>query len=172
MVNSCIIAHTLFTLSCWKWGCRLQDPPFPFQTNPQFWPPPYNTQQLQFRSLPKIELFISLFVFTFALSFCKPSAYFSLSRSFLNIYIDTHIHTHSRSFHIVSIEFFPFLSSLSLPFCFPFWMNDLFCPEGGYFCDLSFLFYFHMYRSWWVFSALQRTLSNIHFCHLGGWLHR
>jgi hypothetical protein len=36
---------------------------------------------------------------------------------------------------------------------------------------LSF-FYFHMYSSCWVFSALQRTPSNIHFCHLGGWLLR
>lgn len=39
MVNSCIIAHTLFTLNSWKWGCRLQEPTL-FKPTPNFDHPP------------------------------------------------------------------------------------------------------------------------------------
>lgn len=47
-------------------------------------------------------------LFPFSLSFCKPPPHFSLSCAFLSVYQHTYIAV--QRFHIISIEFFPFLS--------------------------------------------------------------
>jgi len=145
MVNSCIIAHTLFTLNSWKWGCRLQEPTL-FKTDPpQFWPPSPNTQQLQFRSLPKIELY-----FLSSLSFCKPPPQF-FSVLCLPQCIPTHKHGPSAFPHHFNWIF----SFLSLPS--PFTDEWLILSRSRLFLlPITAVFYFHKYSSCWAFAGLWR----------------
>lgn len=133
----------------------------PLQTDPQFWPPSPNTQPLQFRSLPKIEL-----LFPFSLPFCKTSTPF-FSVLCVPQCIPTHTHTHSRSA-------FPhhFNWIFSFPFLLPFWTNDLFCHEVGYFCCLSLplFLYFHTFllSVRWI---MEKSSHRYHFRLFSFWLH-
>lgn len=67
----------------------------PLQTpaSSQFWPPPPNTQQLQFRSLPKIELLFPLTFDLLSSSFYQTLAFISVF--FIPLYIYTHTYTHT-----------------------------------------------------------------------------
>jgi len=72
---------------------------------PQFWPPSPNTQQLQFRSLPKIELY-----FLFSLSFCKTSTPIFLCLVPSSVYTNTHTWPLSVSTSFQLNFSFPFLA--------------------------------------------------------------
>jgi hypothetical protein len=94
-------------------------------------------------------------------SFYQPLPF--LSSSFLCIYIYTPTH----SFHIVSIDsFFFLLSSFSLlldEWLIFSWRRLSLWP--------SFLFLLSYVQFLLSVHWLMETPSDIHFCHLGGWLH-
>jgi len=160
MVNSCIIAHTLFTPSSWKWGCRLQEPTL-FKPTPQFWPPPPNTQQLQFRSLPKIELY---FLFRSPLQTSAP--FFSVLC--VPPCVPTHIHSRSAFPHHFNWFFF-FLSFLS-----PLLDEWLILSWSGLFLlpIIPFLFTSQAQFLLSVRWIMETNSHQHHFRHFGFWLHR
>lgn len=135
MVNSCIIAHTLFTLSFWKWGCRLQEPTL-FKPTPNFDHPLLIHSSYSSGHYQRLN-----FISFFALLLQTSTPFFSVLC--VPPCIPTHIHSRSAFPHHFNWIF-------SFPFSLPFWTNDLFCHEVGYFCCLSLLFfYFHEYSSCW-----------------------
>ena len=157
MVNSCIIAHTLFTLSSWKWGCRLQEPTL-FKPTPNFDHPllihsSYSSghyQRLNFISFCALLLQTSTPFFSVL---CVPQC------------IPTHIHSRSTFPHHFNWIF-------SFPFPLPFWTNDLFCHEGGYFCCLSLHFLLSQVPFLPCVRWIMETNSHrYHFRHFGFWLH-
>lgn len=137
---------------------------------PPFWPPPPNTQQLQFRSLPKIEL---LFPFSFTLLSSSFTLYLCLLHSPVYIYTHTRTYTLAVSTSFQLNFFPPFLSPLLDEWLIFSWRRLSLWP-------IFLFFYFHTYSSCWVFTDLWRlpTISTFATWVVGctdgqtdGWIH-
>ena len=153
MVNSCIIAHSLFTLSSWKGGVVCKTPPPPFKPTPNFDHPLLIHSSYSSGHYQRLNLY-----FLLSLSLYKPPPNFSLSSSFLSLF------RHTQRFHIISIEFFVSFLSLSPS------------ERMTYFATKKVIsttyFYFHTYISCWVrrYSS-DAILSTCVLAWMDVWIH-